>query len=324
MKKFLLFLMIASFALGIHAQSKDKNRMTMRIVSCKVTDPGMLQTAIEQEAQGNTRPKLFLETLSTIARDKLDEAAKISGRFELSDEQTLEALSSDAQDRVFMNLNRSERVSYISSHQNDYAMNCDVNKCSFMRRAGGAGWQCDIRIKVDIYQAHDPAAPAILSREIASVMKYTNIRAKRDMAFQDAFNTMMASLVTLLVENIPIYGLLDFDGTNYTVNCGEDLNISTKDNFTVIYTRYEGDKANREVVGNASVEEVLPESSVIKLKDGKDKILAIVPTLDLNSFLQCRIMLDRKLTPKILEDEYGVSASGNVVKKRDTKRDIRK
>jgi hypothetical protein len=324
MKKLLLFVMMASFALGLYAQSKEKNRMTMRIVSCKVTDPGMVQTAKEQEAQGNTRPKLFLETLETIARDKLDEVAKISGRFELSDEQTIEALSNDAQERVFMNMNRSERVSYISSHQNDYAMNCDINKCSFMRRAGGAGWQCDIRMKVDIYQAHDPAAPAVVSREISSVMKYTNIRAKRDMAFQDALNTMKASLVALLVENIPIYGLLDFDGKNYTVNCGENMNISPKDDFTVFYTRYDGDKASREVVGSASVEEVLPESSVVKLKDGKDQILSIIPTLDLNSFLQCRIMLDRKMTTKTMRKEYGVSASDNEVKKRDTKRDIRK
>ena len=52
---YLLFVML-TLALGVFAQSKGKNAMTLRLVDIKVTDGTLVNIAKEQEAKGNTKP----------------------------------------------------------------------------------------------------------------------------------------------------------------------------------------------------------------------------------------------------------------------------
>lgn len=56
MKKIYLLFVMLTLALGVFAQSKGKNAMTLRLVDIKVTDGTLVNIAKEQEAKGNTKP----------------------------------------------------------------------------------------------------------------------------------------------------------------------------------------------------------------------------------------------------------------------------
>ena len=139
MKKIYLVFGMLTLALGVFAQSKGKNAMTLRLVDIKVTDGTLVNIAKEQEAKGNTKPMDMIRIYEGNVRAKLDEVAKASGRFEISDENALEALTRDAEASLFMKMSRAEKIEYVSSKQNDYTLSCDINSCQFTRRAGGAG-----------------------------------------------------------------------------------------------------------------------------------------------------------------------------------------
>ena len=96
MKKIYLLFVMLTLALGVFAQSKGKNAMTLRLVDIKVTDGTLVNIAKEQEAKGNTKPMDMIRIYEGNVRAKLDEVAKASGRFEISDENALEALTRDA------------------------------------------------------------------------------------------------------------------------------------------------------------------------------------------------------------------------------------
>lgn len=93
MKKIYLLFVMLTLALGVFAQSKGKNAMTLRLVDIKVTDGTLVNIAKEQEAKGNTKPMDMIRIYEGNVRAKLDEVAKASGRFEISDENALEALT---------------------------------------------------------------------------------------------------------------------------------------------------------------------------------------------------------------------------------------
>ncbi|MCD8183250.1 MAG: hypothetical protein LUE99_09355 [Bacteroides sp.] len=97
MKKIYLLFALLTLALGASAQSKGENAMTLRLVDIKVTDGTLVNLAKEQEAKGNTKPMDLIRIYENNIRTKLDEVAKASGRFEISDEKTLDALSRDAE-----------------------------------------------------------------------------------------------------------------------------------------------------------------------------------------------------------------------------------
>jgi len=96
MRKIILLFVMITLALGVFAQSKGKNAMTLRLVDIKVTDGALVNIAKEQEAKGNTKPMDMIRIYEGNVRAKLDEVAKASGRFEISDENTLDALTRDA------------------------------------------------------------------------------------------------------------------------------------------------------------------------------------------------------------------------------------
>lgn len=173
MKKIYLLFVMLTLALGVFAQSKGKNAMTLRLVDIKVTDGTLVNIAKEQEAKGNTKPMDMIRIYEGNVRAKLDEVAKASGRFEISDENALEALTRDAEASLFMKMSRAEKIEYVSSKQNDYTLSCDINSCQFTRRAGGAGYSCVLRLKVSISDARDSTAAALISREFISDIKKT-------------------------------------------------------------------------------------------------------------------------------------------------------
>ena len=150
MRKIILLFVMITLALGVFAQSKGKNAMTLRLVDIKVTDGALVNIAKEQEAKGNTKPMDMIRIYEGNVRAKLDEVAKASGRFEISDENTLDALTRDAEASLFMKMSRAEKIEYVSSKQNDYTLSCDIGSCQFTRKAGGAGYSCVLRLKVSI------------------------------------------------------------------------------------------------------------------------------------------------------------------------------
>lgn len=289
-KIYLLFVMV-TLALSCFAQSKGKNTMTLRLVDVKVTDGTLVNLAKEQSAKGNDKPKQLIEIYEQNVRAKLDEVAKASGRFEISDENTIEALSKDAEAKMFMKLSKEEKIEYVSAKQNDYALSCDINSCQFTRKAGGAGYSCVIRLKVSISNARDSTAAALISREFISDIKKTAIRPNRDAACQEALSTLTEPLTDFFMNNIPVYGLLSYEGDEYIVTCGQNLNIRKGDQFQVSLVRYNGGERLSEVVGTVKVQDLRATTSAVSFSEGKDRIKELIPTLDANSFLQCRLLL---------------------------------
>lgn len=289
-KIYLLFVMV-TLALSCFAQSKGKNTMTLRLVDVKVTDGTLVNLAKEQSAKGNDKPKQLIEIYEQNVRAKLDEVAKASGRFEISDDSTIVKLTRDAEANMYMNLSAQEKIEYISSKQNDYALSCNINSCQFTRKAGGAGYSCVIRLKVSISNARDSTAAALISREFISDIKKTAIRPNRDAACQEALSTLTEPLTDFFMNNIPIYGLLSYEGDEYIVTCGENLNIRKGDQFQVSLVRYSGEERLSEVVGTVKVQDLRATTSAVSFSEGKDRIKELIPTLDANSFLQCRLLL---------------------------------
>lgn len=282
---------ILILALNGFAQSKNKNAMTLRLVDIKVTDGTLVNIAKEQAARGNTKPMDLIHIYEGNVRAKLDEVAKASGRFEISDTTTLKALTHDAEANIFMKMSRAERMEYVSAKQNDYALSCDINNCQFTRKAGGAGYSCVLRLKVCISDARDATGAALISREFVSDIKNTAIRPNRDAACQEALSTLTEPLTDFFLNNIPIYGLLGFEGDEYVVNCGENLNIRKGDQFQVSLVKYDGRERQSEVVGAVKVQDLRAMTSAVSFSEGKDRIIELIPTLDANSFLQCRLLL---------------------------------
>ena len=206
MKKIYLLFVMLTLALGVFAQSKGKNAMTLRLVDIKVTDGTLVNIAKEQEAKGNTKPMDMIRIYEGNVRAKLDEVAKASGRFEISDENALEALTRDAEASLFMKMSRAEKIEYVSSKQNDYTLSCDINSCQFTRRAGGAGYSCVLQFQVSLI-------------------------------------------------------------------------------------KYRGGERQSEVVGAVKVQDLRASTSAVSFTEGKDRIIELIPTLDANSFLQCRLLL---------------------------------
>lgn len=289
-KIYLLFVMV-TLALSCFAQSKGKNTMTLRLVDVKVTDGTLVNIAKEQSAKGNDKPKQLIDIYEQNVRAKLDEVAKASGRFEISDENTIEALSKDAEAKMFMKLSKEEKIEYVSAKQNDYALSCDINSCQFTRKAGGAGYSCVIRLKVSISNARDSTAAALISREFISDIKKTAIRPDRNTACQEALSTLTEPLTDFFMNNIPVYGLLSYEGDEYIVTCGQNLNIRKGDQFQVSLVRYNGGERLSEVVGTVKVQDLRATTSAVSFSEGKDRIKELIPTLDANSFLQCRLLL---------------------------------
>lgn len=207
MRKIILLFVMITLALGVFAQSKGKNAMTLRLVDIKVTDGALVNIAKEQEAKGNTKPMDMIRIYEGNVRAKLDEVAKASGRFEISDENTLDALTRDAEASLFMKMSRAEKIEYVSSKQNDYTLSCDIGSCQFTRKAGGAGYSCVLRLKVSISDARDSTAAALISREFISDIKKTAIRPNRNAACQEALSTLTEPLTDFFLNNIPVYGL---------------------------------------------------------------------------------------------------------------------
>ena len=276
MKKIYLLFVMLTLALGVFAQSKGKNAMTLRLVDIKVTDGTLVNIAKEQEAKGNTKPMDMIRIYEGNVRAKLDEVAKASGRCEAS---------------LFMKMSRAEKIEYVSSKQNDYTLSCDINSCQFTRRAGGAGYSCVLRLKVSISDARDSTAAALISREFISDIKKTAIRPNRDAACQEALATLTEPLTDFFLNNIPVYGLLGYEGDEYVITCGESLNIRKGDQFQVSLIKYSGGERQSEVVGAVKVQDLRASTSAVSFTEGKDRIIELIPTLDANSFLQCRLLL---------------------------------
>ena len=72
MKKIYLLFVMLTLALGVFAQSKGKNAMTLRLVDIKVTDGTLVNIAKEQEAKGNTKPMDMIRIYEGNVRAKLD------------------------------------------------------------------------------------------------------------------------------------------------------------------------------------------------------------------------------------------------------------
>lgn len=291
MRKIILLFVMITLALGVFAQSKGKNAMTLRLVDIKVTDGALVNIAKEQEAKGNTKPMDMIRIYEGNVRAKLDEVAKASGRFEISDENTLDALTRDAEASLFMKMSRAEKIEYVSSKQNDYTLSCDIGSCQFTRKAGGAGYSCVLRLKVSISDARDSTAAALISREFISDIKKTAIRPNRNAACQEALSTLTEPLTDFFLNNIPVYGLLGYEGDEYIITCGENLNIRKGDRFQVSLVKYNGGERQSEVVGEVKVQDLRASTSAISFSEGKDRVIELIPTLDANSFLQCRLLL---------------------------------
>ena len=69
------------------------------------------------------------------------------------------------------------------------------------------------------------------------------------------------------------------------------MNIRKGDQFQVSLIKYSGGERQSEVVGAVKVQDLRASTSAVSFTEGKDRIIELIPTLDANSFLQCRLLL---------------------------------
>lgn len=302
MKKALLTILTLCLSLTINAQSAGKSVVTLRVGEVTVTDPSVTEVAQQQAAQGNMLPTQRMEAYCEIVRSKLDEVAKASGRFEMSDENVLQALSEDMQSEVFLKLTKAEQIQYVTAKQNDYVLKCELPQCQMVKKAGGAGWSCVARLKVSIYNAREEsgknAGAAIVSREFLTDIKTTHIRKDKNGALQDALSTITKDVTLFFMNNIPIYGILDYEGDQYTISCGRNLHLPDDAEFQLSYVEYTNGERKSEVIGQAKIDELGAETSTVKITDGKNEVAAAMTRVSSQSFIQCRLLLTDALDQK--------------------------
>ena len=295
MKKALITILTLCLSLTINAQSSGKSVVTLRVGEVTVTDPSVAEVAQQQAAQGNMLPTQRMEAYCNIVRSKLDEVAKASGRFEMSDETVLETLSEDMQSEVFLKLTKAEQIQYVTSKQNDYVLKCELPQCQMVKKEGGAGWSCVARLKVSIFNAREEsgknAGAAIVSREFLTDIKNTHIRKDKNGALQDALATITNDITLFFMNNIPIYGILDYEGEQYTISCGRNLHLQDDAEFQLSYVEYANGERKSEVIGTAKIDVLGAETSTVKIKEGKNEVAEAMTRVSSKSFIQCRLLL---------------------------------
>lgn len=295
MRKTILHILTLCLSFTVNAQNAAKSVVTLRIGEVTVTDPSLTEAAKVQAEQGNMLPTQRIEAYCDIVKSKLDEVAKASGRFEMSDEQVLATLSEDMQQEAFLNLSKTEQIQYVTAKQNDYVLNCELPQCQMVKKAGGAGYSCVARLKVSLYNAREEsgknAGAAILSREFLTNIKSTRIRKDKNGALQEALSTITNDIAIFFMNNIPIYGILDYEGDQYTVSCGKNLHLPDDAEFQLSYVEYINGERKSEVIGQAKIDLLGAETSTVKITEGKDKIKEAMTKVCSNSFIQCRLLL---------------------------------
>lgn len=305
MKKFVLTTMAVACSLFANAQGAGKSVATLRIGDVEVTDPTLVSVAKEQAAQGNMKPTERMAAYSDIVKAKLDEVAKASGRFEISDEQVIKKLSEDMQEEAFLKMTKAEQIEYVTSKQNDYVLKCELTQCQMVKKAGGAGWSCVARLKVDIFNARQEsgkdAGAALVSREFLTRINGIHIRKDKNGALQEALSTISNDLVLFFMNNIPIYGVLDFEGGQYVVSCGKNLHLPDNAVFQLSLIEYINSERKCEVIGKAKISTLGAETSTVKITEGKDKVAEAMAKMSSKSFIQCRLLLTDRVDEKDLK-----------------------
>lgn len=305
MKKLVLTTMAVACSLFANAQGAGKSVATLRIGDVEVTDPTLVSVAKEQAAQGNMKPTERMAAYSDIVKAKLDEVAKASGRFEISDEQVLKKLSEDMQEEAFLKMTKAEQIEYVTSKQNDYVLKCELTQCQMVKKAGGAGWSCVARLKVDIFNARQEsgkdAGAALVSREFLTRINGIHIRKDKNGALQEALSTISNDLVLFFMNNIPIYGVLDFEGGQYVVSCGTNLHLPDNAVFQLSLIEYINSERKCEVIGKAKISTLGAETSTVKITEGKDKVAEAMAKMSSKSFIQCRLLLTDRVDEKVLK-----------------------
>ena len=302
MKQAFLTILALCLSLTINAQSAGKSVVTLRVGEVTVTDPSVTEVAQQQAAQGNMLPTKRMEAYCDLVRSKLDEVAKASGRFEMSDENVLQALSEDMQSEAYLKLTKAEQIQYGTAKQNDYVLKCELPQCQMVKKAGGAGWSCVARLKVSIFNARAEsgknAGAAIVSREFLTDIKKTHIRKDKNGALQDALSTITNDITLFFMNSIPIYGILDYEGEQYTISCGRNLHLPDDAEFQLSYVEYDNGERKSEVIGQAKIDELGAETSTVKITDGKKEVAEAMTRVSTKSFIQCRLLLTEALDQK--------------------------
>lgn len=304
MRKTLLTIWAICLAMTALAQGETKSVAVLRLGTVEVTDPSVVNVAKEQAAQGNMRPTERMQAYCDIVKAKLDEAAKASGRFELNDNAVINVLEEDMQSEAFLNLTKAEQIKYVTAKQNDYVLNCELSQCQMVRKAGGAGWSCVARLKVDLFNARAEsgknAGAALVSREFLTRIEDTHIRKDKNGALQDALATISNDLVLFFMNNIPIYGVLDYEAGGYVVSCGRNLHLPENAEFQLTYVEYVNGERKSEVIGAAKIDVLGVETSQVKITEGKSKVEEAMAKISSKSFIQCRLLLTDRIDEKDL------------------------
>ena len=301
---FITIILFFSISITSRAQGSSKSAVTLRVGDIIVSDPTIVETAQAQAAQGNMLPTQRMQAYCDIVRNKLDEVAKASRRFEILDEKVLQTLNEDMQDEAFLRLPKAEQIQYITAKQNDYVLTCDITQCQMMKKAGGAGYSCVARLKVSLFNARQEsgkaAGAALVSREFLTNIKETHIRKDKNGALQDALSTITNDITLFFMNNIPIFGILDYEGDHYTVSCGRNLHLSEASEFQLLYIEYVQGERRSEVIGQAKIDVLGDVSSTVKITHGKDKVADAMAKMHQKSFIQCRLLLTDTLSEKDL------------------------
>ena len=290
-KKIFLRLLICFLGnISIYAQdastiSADKKAMTLRIGEFKWIEPA-------KPAENK------LQSFIDIIKAKVAETVAASGRFEILDDEITEDINAYVQSEAFMKIPADQSPRVLTGLMNDYLLVGEITKCKFTKRTTGAkGYLCMLALKLSVANAHDNTN-IISSRMFVSTLqgKQLIVRNTAEAALDDALQSITDKLVDYFSHNFSVYGtLLSYDGSKAILSCGSPQGVVEGDEFQVLQvTIMKEGKIQKEHVGKLKIKELLPDgTSVCNMTENKDGIIQRFQTSSKNSWLQCRLILNK-------------------------------
>lgn len=270
-----LYLVCGVFV-ALQAQDLNKTSLVLRMGDFKSVEP-------------------LHERFLDMIKAKVSEVATASGRFTVLDDEMASAESQYMMREDFMDLPDEKRREILEGLLNDYTLYCNITKCKFTKKTGGAnGYTCVVTLKLSVVNAASDKAEVADERSFVSNFKNMIVKNTKDAALDDALQSMTEKMTNYFVNNFAVYGTITkYDGNEVVINCGQNQGIKKGDTFQVKYVTMAKDGTQTNVpVGIIKVKELMPDgTSTCGISDGKDGIIEKFQNSSSTSWLQCKLIL---------------------------------
>ena len=140
------------------------------------------------------------ERFLDMIKAKVGEVATASGRFTVLDDEMASAESQYMMREDFMDLPDEKRREILEGLLNDYTLHCNITKCKFTKKTGGAnGYTCVVTLKLSVVNAASDKAEVADERSFVSNFKNMIVKNTKDAALDDALQSMTEKMTNYFV-----------------------------------------------------------------------------------------------------------------------------